>query len=215
MSLILYTNPMSRGRIVRWALEEIGEPYEARNIAYGPEMKTPEFIAINPMGKIPVLDHDGAIITETPAIIAYLADAFPAAQLAPPPGSPARAAYYRWLFYAAGPVEAAMTNKALGAEVPAEKSGFVGYGSHPMVVDALEQLVAKASPYLLGAAFSALDIYLGSQIGFGLRFGNLESRPGFADYLGRIMARPSCRRAARLDDAGLPPARTPEPDAIL
>lgn len=203
MSLIFYTNPASRGRIVRWALEEIGAPYETKTIKYGPELKAPEYCAINPMGKLPALTHDGVIITETAAIVTYLADAFPDAKLAPPPGSLARGPYYRWLFFAAGPVEAAVTNKALGVTVPPERASFVGYGSLPLVLEVLEQAVARASPYLLGEEFSAADICLGAQISFGLRFGSLEARPGFQAYAARLAARPAAIRAAALDDAAL------------
>lgn len=93
--LIFYTNPQSRGRVARWMLEEIGAPYETRIIAYGPEMKSPDYLAINPLGKVPAIQHKGAIVTETAAICTYLADAFPEAGLIPPAGTPARAAYYR------------------------------------------------------------------------------------------------------------------------
>jgi glutathione S-transferase len=127
--LVFYTNPMSRGRIVRWMLEEVGRPYRTELLDYGTTMKAPEFLALNPMGKVPTLAHGAAVVTEAAAICAYLADAFPEANLAPPPGSPERGAYYRWLFFAAGPVEAAITAKSLGLLPPEEKKGMVGYGS--------------------------------------------------------------------------------------
>lgn len=203
MSLIFYTNPMSRGRIVRRMLEEVGAQYETRVLEYGPAMKAPEFLALNPMGKIPVLCHDGVAICETPAILAHLADAFPQAQLAPPPGSPLRGAYYRWLFFGAGPIEAAMTNKSLGVEIPAEKSGFVGYGSLGLLLDTLEQTLS-ASPYLTGDAFTAADLYVGGLLGFAMQFGLFESRPAFQDYTARINARPAAARAQALDDALMP-----------
>lgn len=203
MSLILYTNPMSRGRIARWALEETGAPYEARIVQYGAEMKTAEFCALNPMGKIPVLEHDGTIVTETPAILAYLADTFPAAQLAPPVSSPLRGPYYRWLFFCAGPLEAAITNKTLNVEVPPDKTGFVGYGTMALVLDVLEQAVSTA-PCLLGEAFSAADLYAASVLGFGMRFGILEPRPAFTGYVKRMMSRPAAQRATAQDDALTP-----------
>ena len=203
MSLILYTNPMSRGRIARWALEETGVPYETKIVEYGPAMKGPEFCALNPMGKIPVLCHDGVTVTETAAIIAYLADAFPAAKLAPPPGSPLRGPYYRWLFFTAGPLEAAITNKSLNVEVPAERAGFVGYGSLPLVLDVLEQAVS-AGPYLAGDEFSAADLYVAAHIGFGLQFGTIAPRPAFVAYAGRMTARPAFIRASAQDDALMP-----------
>jgi glutathione S-transferase len=203
MTLTLYTNPMSRGRIVRWALEEIGAPYETEVVAYGPAMKGPEYRAINPMGKVPALVHDGVVVTETGAIVAYLADAFPAAGLAP--ASALRGPYYRWMFFAAGCVEAAVLNNALGVVVPPERAGMVGYGSMAAVMDTLEGAVTE-SEFILGKEFSAADIYVGSQIGFGLQFGSIEARPAFAAYWARISARPAWVRAAALDDALIAPA---------
>ena len=125
--LKLYSNPMSRGRIARWMLEETGQPYEVEMVPFGPAMKSPGYRTMNPMGKVPVLVHDGRIVTEAAAICAYLADAFPQAGLAPAP--PDRADYYRWLFFAAGPLEQAVTNNALGVTVPEDRRGMVGYGS--------------------------------------------------------------------------------------
>jgi glutathione S-transferase len=199
MKLTLYTNPMSRGRMVRWMLEEIGQPYDTKIVAYGAGMKTPEYCAINPMGKVPALCHGDMVVTETAAIIAYLADAFPEAHLAPPPASPLRGPYYRWLFFAAGCLEAAITNKALGVAVPAERERMVGYGSFEAVMDVLEAAVSKPA-YLLGDDFSAADVYLGSQIGFGMRFGMIDKRPAFEAYYARMQARPALQRATEIDD---------------
>jgi glutathione S-transferase len=109
--LVFYTNPMSRGRIVRWMLEEIGHPYRTELLDFGTTMKAPSYLSINPMGKVPTIRHGDTVVTEVAAICAYLADAFPRAGLAPPPGDRLRGPYYRWLFFAAGPVEAAVTNK--------------------------------------------------------------------------------------------------------
>src|ERR1700694_1455942 len=127
--LVFYTNPMSRGRIVRWMLEEVGQPYRTELLDYATTMKAPEYLAINPMGKVPAIKHGDTVVTEAAAICAYLADAFPDAGLAPPAGSRLRGPYYRWFFFAAGPVEAAVTNKALKVEVGDEQRAFVGYGS--------------------------------------------------------------------------------------
>jgi len=203
--IVLYTNPMSRGRIARWMLEEVGQPYRTEVIEYGPAMKTPEYLAINPMGKVPAIVHRGVAVTECAAICAYLADAFPEAGLAPPPGDPLRAPYYRWMFFAAGPVEAAVTAKSLGLLPPAEKSGMVGYGSFEKTVDALETVVAGAAPWLLGERFSAVDVYLGSQVIWGVQFGTLPARPAFAEYAARLQARETNQRATALDDAAIPP----------
>jgi len=202
-SLTLYTNPMSRGRIARWMMEEVGQPYTAEYLDYAEAMKSPAYLAINPMGKVPTLVHGAAVVTECAAICAYLADAFPDAGLAPPPGSPARADYYRWLFFAAGPVEAAVTNKALGLDVPADRKRMVGYGSAEDVFDALETAVAGKT-YIAGDAFSAADVYVGSQIGWGLQFGTIPARQGFVDYWDGLKTRPAYLRAGHLDDAAMP-----------
>lgn len=198
--LTFYTNPMSRGRIVRWMLEEVGAPYETVVLEYGTTMKAPDYLAINPMGKVPALKHGDAVITECAAICAYLADAFPAAKLAPPIGDPRRGAYLRWMFYAAGPVEAMASNQALGVVVPDDKRGMVGYGSREAVLDTLETALSSG-PFVLGDAFSAVDVYLGAQIGWGTQFGTIDKRPGFMEYLGRIMSRPAAVRAREIDDA--------------
>lgn len=199
-TLTFYTNPMSRGRIARWMLEEVGQPYETVVLDYGTTMKGPEYLAINPMGKVPAIKHGDVVVTECAAVCAYLADAFPQANLAPPIGDKQRGAYYRWLFFGAGPVEASTSNLALGVQVPDDKRGMVGYGSREQVVDTLEKAVSQ-NEYLLGGRFSAADVYLGSQIGWGLQFGNLDKRPAFAAYVGRIMSRPAATRARELDDA--------------
>ena len=203
--LTLYTNPMSHGRIARWMLEEVGAPYEARIVGYGPEMKSADYLAINPMGKVPAIRHGETVVTECAAICAYLADAFPEAGLAPEPGSPERGPYYRWLFFAAGPVEAAVANRALGVEVPQDKRGFVGYGDFGLVMDALEGAVS-AGPYLAGDRFTAADLYVGAQVGLGLRFGSIEDRPAFRDYWARVGGRPAWGRANAADDALMPRA---------
>ena len=198
-TLTFYTNPMSRGRVARWMLEEVGAPYETVVLDYASSMKAPDYLAINPMGKVPALRHGDAVVTECAAICAYLADAFPEAGLAPAPGTKERAAYYRWLFFAAGPVEAAVIDKALGVEVPAEKQPMVGYGSYDQLVDVLDHAVGEHE-YLAGDRFSAADVYLGSQIGWGTQFGTLPKRPNFDAYLARIMGRPAALRARELDD---------------
>jgi glutathione S-transferase len=198
--LVFYTNPMSRGRTARWMLEEVGQPYRTELLDYATTMKAPEYLAINPMGKVPALRHGDTVITETAAICAYLADAFPEAGLAPPPGDRRRGPYYRWLFFAAGPLEAAWTNAAMGFTVPADKARMSGYGSFAAVVDALETAVSQAS-YLAGANVSAADIYVGANLGFGLQFGMIEKRPAFEQYVARLTTRPAALRAKEIDDA--------------
>ena len=197
--LVLYTNPMSRGRVVRWMLEEIGQPYKVEVLDYVSTMKGPAYLAINPMGKVPALRHGEAIVTETAAICAYLADAFPQARLAPAPGDRLRAPYYRWLFFCAGPYEAASSNKVLGFVVPPERERMMGYGNIGKVLSTLEAAVSSGD-YLVGNSFTAADVYVGSQIGFGMMFGMLEARPAFERYWQRLSARPAFVRAKQLDD---------------
>lgn len=199
--IVLYTNPMSRGRIARWILEEVGAPYRAEVVDYDTTMKGPEYLAINPMGKVPAIQHGDVVITECAAICAYLADAFPEAGLAPPMAE--RGEYYRWLFFAAGPVEAAVIDRALGVEVPVDKQKMVGYGSFQSVMDTLERAVS-GDGYIAGENFSAADVYCGSHIGWGLQFGSIENRPGFAEYWQRVSDRDAYRRANELDDASMP-----------
>ncbi|QDG51355.1 glutathione S-transferase family protein [Persicimonas caeni] len=196
--LIFYTNPQSRGRIVRWMLEEVGAPYETVVLEYGDEMKSAEYLAVNPMGKVPAIRHGDEVVTECAAICAYLADAFPQAGLAPEPAQ--RAAYYRWLFFAAGPFESAITNQSLEISVAPEQERMVGYGNLAAVLDTLADAVSQR-PYIAGDRFSAADVYVGLQIGFGLEFGTLEKRAEFVDYWGRIKDRPAKKRADELDNA--------------
>jgi glutathione S-transferase len=200
--LILYTNPQSRGRIARWMLEEIGQPYRTEVLDYASTMKGPAYLAVNPMGKVPALRHGDAVITETAAICAYLADAFPQAKLAPPPGDRLRAPYYRWMFFTAGPFEAATSNKALGFVVPPERERMIGYGTIARVIDVLEAAVTRGD-YLVGDSFTAADVYVGSAIGFGMMFGTIEKRPAFERYWQRLSARPALTRAKELDDAAV------------
>jgi glutathione S-transferase len=202
--LILYTNPQSRGRIARWMLEEVGQPYRIEILDYATTMKAPAYLAINPMGKVPALRHGETVVTETAAICAYLADAFPDARLAPPPGDRLRGPYYRWLFFTAGPIEAAVSNKALGFVVPPERERMMGYGNMALAMSALEAALER-SDYLAGDSFTAADLYVGSGLGFGMMFGTIEKRPVFERYWQRLSTRPACKRAKELDDALVPP----------
>lgn len=199
--LVFYTNPQSRGRMVRWMLEEVGAPYRTELLEYGTTMKAPEYLAINSMGKVPAIRHGDTVVTECAAICAYLADAFPDAGLAPPLDR--RGDYYRWLFFAAGPLEAAVSNRSLGVEVPAEKEMTVGYGNFGAVMDALQKAVT-ANAYIAGDRFTAADVYVGAHIGWGMQFGSIEERPGFAEYWARVSDRDAHRRANELDDAAMP-----------
>jgi|SRR5215469_1497910 len=198
--LVFYTHPQSRGRIVRWMLEEIGRPYRTELLEYDTTMKAAPYLAVNPMGKVPAIRHGDTVVTESAAICAYLADAFPESGLAPPPGDRLRGPYYRWLFFVAGPLEAAWTNKAMGFVVPTERERMAGYGRFETVVDVLEEAVSRAD-YVVGDSFTAADVPLGSGIGFGMQFGMVEKRPAFERYYQRLSARPAAQRAKEIDDA--------------
>jgi len=200
-TITFYTNPMSRGQIARWMLEEVGVPYEQVLLDYGTTMKAPEYLAINPMGKVPAIKHGDVIVTECAAICAYLADAFPEAGLAPAPAH--RADYYRWMFFGAGPLEQAVTNTALGFVVPADKKMMAGYGNFGDAMDGLEAAVA-GKRYIAGDRFSAADVYVGSQIGWGLAFGSIEKRPAFEAYWAGLCERPAYLRGKAIDTALMP-----------
>lgn len=202
--LTLYTHPISSGRIARWMLEEIGVRYAVEVIDLETE-RTPAFLALNPIGKIPVLRHHSTVISEAAAICAYLADAFPLAGLAPDPGSPARGDYYRWLFFAHGPLDTASTLKSLGYGPPPLGDQRAGWGSLERVTAMLE-IVLKDRDWLAGGRFSAADLYLGSLLDWAVRFGNIPDSPVFRRYLDRVLDRPAYLRAVALDDelAGRP-----------
>jgi glutathione S-transferase len=201
--LVFYTNPMSRGRIARWMLEEVGQPYRTEILDYGTTMKAAAYLAVNPMGKVPAIRHGDVVVTEAAAVCAYLADAFPQAGLAPPANSPLRGAYYRWLFFAAGPVEQAVTSKSMGWEVPEGRSGMVGFGAMDDVLNGLEHAV-KGRQFIAGDSFTAADLYVASQLGWGMQFGTIEKRPAFEAYANPHLARPAAVRAREIDDALIP-----------
>ncbi len=194
---ILFTHPWSRGRIVRWMLEEVGEPYEVAPIQYGAAMKSADYRAINPMGKVPALRHGARVVTECPAICAYLADAFAQAGLAPGPAD--RADYYRWLFFCAGPLEAAVVTTAMHFEVPDDQQAMAGWGSLGLVLDTLEQCLTERE-FVAGASFTAADLYLAAQLGWGMRFGTIDERPAFGRYFERMSGREAYVRANEKDD---------------
>lgn len=200
-TLTFYTNPMSRGQIVRWMLEEVGTPYDEVLLEYGTSMKDAPYLAVNPMGKVPAIKHGDHVITECAAICAYLADCFPEAALAPALAD--RADYYRWLFFAAGPVESAVTNKAMGFVAPPEGQMMLGYGDLERVVDVLEGAVAGKS-FIAGNRFSAADVYVGSQIDWGLQFGSFPARPSFEAYVMGLRGRDAYKRAKAIDAALMP-----------
>lgn len=197
--LTFYTHPMSRGRTVRWMLEEVGQPYETVVLDYATTMKAPDYLALNPMGKVPTVVHDGHVVTEVAAIVTYLAEAFSEAGLQ----GGDRASFLRWMFFAAGPLEQAIVNRALGVEVSATQSGFVGYGNYDRVVDTLDGVLSSGK-WLAGDAFSAVDLYVGAHIGYALQFGSLPDRASFIAYFDRMKNRPARLRAAEADNALIP-----------
>lgn len=196
-NLVLYTNPWSRGQITRWMLEETGVPYRQVLLDYGTTMKSPEYLKINPMGKVPAVVHNGHVITECAAICAYLADAFPAAGLAP--AATERADYYRWMFFAAGPVEAAVSDRMLKAEISEDQQRMVGYGTFDRAIDVLAQAVT-ANPFVAGPKFSAADVYVGSHVIWGMQFGTLPKRPEFEAYAAKLVSRPTYQAAKAIDE---------------
>lgn len=193
-----YTNPMSRGQIARWALHEVGAEYEQHLLEYGTTMKSPEFLAINPMGKVPAIVHDSHVVTECAAICAYLTDAFPESGLKPTDAE--RASYYRWMFFAAGPVEAAITNHSAGFDPAPEKEMMFGYGSYDRVIDALDQHFSD-NIYVCGDRFTGADLYVGSQVIWGVLFGSMPKRDSLVRYSDLLTARPAHQAAKAIDAA--------------
>jgi glutathione S-transferase len=193
--LVLYYSPLSRARTAHWMLEEVGQPYRLQivNLQKG-EQKRASFLALNPMGKLPTLTHRGVVVTESAAIVAYLADAFPAAKLAPALDEPARGTYLRWMFFGAGCVDPGLIDKMLQRPAP-DTPTAIGYGQFEDMLNALEKAVTPG-PYILGDRFSAVDVFIGAQIGFGMMMVKaIEPRPAFQKYLERCTQRPAWQRA--------------------
>lgn len=210
--LIFYHNPQSRGRIVRWMLEEVGAPYETEIVPYD-QLKSERYLAVNPMGKVPALKHGQHVVTECAAICAYLADVFPQARLGP--SDDEKADYYRWFFYAAGPVEAAVSNQAMGWVPTPERERMFGYGNFDKVIAVLDELLSLRD-YVCGDRFTAADVYLGSQIMFPMQFGLLPEKDSFVRYRERLQARDAYKRANDIDtrmaaEMGLNPPQPAQP----
>ncbi|MGK6319439.1 glutathione S-transferase family protein [Sphingomonas sp. DT-204] len=198
--LVFYTNPQSRGRIARWMLEEVGADYETVVLDYESGLKSDDYRAINPMAKLPSIVHKGRTVTECAAICAYLADAFPDAGLTPPVDD--RADYYRWLFFAAGPLEQAVTTRAAGWEPSGDQQRMFGFGCYERTIDTLESAVSGLGErWLTGERFSAADLYVGAHLAWGTMFGTIPKRDAFMAFLGRAVSRPAAIRANELDDA--------------
>ena len=200
--LVFYTHPLSRGRIARWMLEEVGAPYDTVLLDYATTMKDDAYCAINPMMKVPAIVHHGHVVTEGAAICAYLAEAFPEAGLAPTADE--RADYHRWMFFAAGPVESAVVDKAMGVTPSDQQQRMAGYGHFDLVMQVLDEAVGRHD-HIAGDRFTAADVYVGSAIHFYSQFGMLPKSARFDAYLARLYARPAFQRAAAIDDALIPP----------
>jgi glutathione S-transferase len=194
--LIFYTNPQSRGRIVRWMLEEIGAPYETEVVPYD-QMKSDRYLAIHPLGKVPAIKHHDHVVTECAAICAYLADVFPEAGLGPRDDE--KADYYRWLFFTAGPVEQALTNNRAGWHPDEQQQRMFGYGTYDRTVATLDELFSLRD-YVCGDRFTAADVYVGSAVMWGTQFGTLPQRDSFSRYSERLRAREAHKRAMEIDD---------------
>ncbi|MDE1914662.1 MAG: glutathione S-transferase family protein [Sphingomonadales bacterium] len=201
----LFTNPMSRGQIARWALHEAGADYDQVIVSYT-EPKPEALLKANPMGKIPTLIHhspDGdRTITECAAICAYLAETESAAGLAPTVAE--RADYYRWMFFAAGPVEQAITARSFGFEPNERQQRSAGFGTYDLMLETLTGHLAGRD-FVCGERFTMADVYVGSHVLFGLAFKTLPAHPALLAYAERLKARPAYRAALAIDMAMMPP----------
>ena len=196
--LTLYHAAPSRSSIVRWMLEELGEPYDIHllSLAKG-EQATPDYLAVNPMGKVPALRHGDAVITEAAAICTYLADEFPHARLNIPVGDPRRGPYLKWLFFSPSCIEAAVMDRAAPRKEEPRR-GMIGYGEFDTVMNVVAKAI-EPGPYLMGEQFTAADVVVGSMLRWGMMFNLLPTRPEFVAYVGRLEQRPALQRATALD----------------
>jgi len=197
-NLMLYHASPSRSSIILWMLEEIGQPYDIKllSLSKGENLK-PDYLAINPMGKVPALRHGDAVITEVAAICTYLADEFPEKKLNVPVGKPERGVYLKWLFFGPSVIEPAMTDRAFPRK-ESPRAGSVGWRDFDTVLDIVSNAVAKG-PYLMGEQFTAADIVIGSGLRYGMMFKLIPERKEFHEYVGRISARPAAQRAQAKD----------------
>ena len=196
--LTLYHAAPSRSSITRWMIEEIGEPYDIHLLSLSKgDNRSPEYLAVNPMGKVPALKHGDTVIAEAAAICAYLADEFPRAKLNVPIGTPRRGAYLKWLFFGPSCIEAAMIDRASPRKEEARRA-MLGYGDFDTVMDVTAKAVAKG-PFLMGEQFTAADVIVGSTLRWGMMFKLLPERPEFVAYTNRLATRPALQRAEAQD----------------
>ena len=197
--ITFYTNPQSRGQIVHWLLEELAVPYDTQWIEYGEQMKSAEYLAVNPMGKVPAIKHRNALVTEGAAICTYLAVSYPEQGLVPAVGDSKLADFYRWMHFAAGPLEMATTARSLGWGVAEEQRRMVGFGSYDETLSVIEHALGEG-PFICGEQFTAVDVYLAAGLNWGMLFGTVENRPAFEEYASRLQARPAAKRAVQLNE---------------
>jgi glutathione S-transferase len=197
-NLTLYHAPQSRSSVVLWMMEELGEPYDIKLVSLkaGDNLK-PDYLAINPMGKVPALKHGDTVITELAAICTYLADEFPKAKLNVPIGTPARGLYLKWLFFNPGCLEPAVIDRAAPRKEDAKRA-MLGYGDFDTVMNVLAKALEKG-PWLMGEQFTAADVVIGANIRWGMIFKMIPARQEFTDYAARIAARPAAQRAEAKD----------------
>jgi len=196
--LTLYHATASRSSIAHWMLEEIGEPYDIHLLSLKRgENRAPDYLAVNPMGKVPALRHGDVVITEAAAICSYLADDFPRAGLNVPVGDPRRGVYLKWLFFGPSCLEPAMMDRAFPRKDEAPRAAL-GFGDFATATEVVAKAVAEA-PYLMGTQFTAADVVIGSGLRWGMLFKLLPERPEFTAYAARLAERPALRRAEAKD----------------
>jgi glutathione S-transferase len=199
VQLTLYHAAPSRSSIAHWMLEELGQPYDIHLISFKKgENRAPEYLAVNPMGKLPALRHRDAVITEAAAICAYLADEFPQAKLNIPVGNPSRGTYLKWLFFGPSCLEPAITERAYPRKEPPARAAL-GFGDYETVIDVLAKAAASARPYLMGEQFTAADVVIGSGLRWGTMFKLVPERSEFSAYIARLKERPALKRATEKD----------------
>ncbi|WP_151810486.1 glutathione S-transferase family protein [Acinetobacter bereziniae] len=198
MGLKLYSNAQSRGLVIEWLLIELGAEFEKIELAYHTEMKSESYLKINPFGKVPTLVDGEMIVYEMPAICAYLADKFFDQGLAPALDDPKRGLYYRWLFFAAGPWDAANSDRALKVEISDDQKMHIGYGNFQDTYTALIQGLEQAQPYLCGEQFTAADVFVGSMLFWQLKMAQIESHPAIEKYLDAVKSRKNLKNPQSL-----------------
>ena len=196
--LTLYHASPSRSSVVRWMLEETGETYDLHLLKLSEgEQHKPDYLAVNPMGKVPALKHGDAVITEAAAICTYLADEFPGARLNIPVGDPRRGVYLKWLFFGPSCIEPAIMDRAFPRKEEARRAAL-GYGDFDTVTDVVAKAVVKG-PYIMGEQFTAADVVIGSGLRWGMMFKLLPERPEFTAYVARLAQRPALQRTDAKD----------------